>query len=248
MKPYYEDDLVTLWHGDCAELSFVLGTADAIVTDPPYGETSLEWDSWPEAWTYLASCHTRAMWCFGSMRMFFEHASEFLADWKFSHEIVWEKQNGTGFATDKFRRIHELATFWYRGSWSDLRHEVPKVPQLSVGNKSSRSRGQTPHAGKIGPGAYQDDGTRLMTTIQFVQNEQSRAVHPTQKPLGIVAPLIEYSVPPGGTVLDLFAGSGTTLLAAKLAGRKAVGVEAREDYCEAAALRLSQQTFDFDVA
>lgn len=64
-------------------------------------------------------------------------------------------------------------------------------------------------------------------------------IHPTEKPGAILAPLIEYAVPVGGLVLDLFAGSASTLLAARTLGRRAVGIEASEAYCEAAAKRLS---------
>ena len=247
MKPYYEDDMVTLYHGDfMSHLEMLIwARAEAIVTDPPYGETSLEWDSWPKEWPAYMKGIAKALWCFGSVRMFLDHASEFHG-WKYSHERVWVKQNGTGFATDKFRRVHELAALWYQDAWADIRHDVPRVAQQSVGNKSLRSRGKTPHAGEIGPGAYVDDGTRMMTTVQYAPNEQSRALHPTQKPLSTVTPLIEYSVPVGGLVVDPFAGSGTTLLAAKLSGRRAIGVEANEKYCEAAARRLSQQAFDFE--
>lgn len=244
--PYYQDDLVTLYLSDYRDRPVGIH-ADAIITDPPYGETSLEWDRWPVAWPEDAALMSNALWCFGSFRMFMDNLSEF-DGWKFSHEIVWQKQNGSGFATDKFRRVHELATFWYRGKWSELRHEVPRVPAGHGLNKSSRSRGQTPHAGAIGPGAYMDDGLRLTPSVLKVQNEQSRAVHPTQKPLGIITPLIEYSAPPGGLVVDLFAGSGSTLLAAKLAGRRAIGFEINEKYAEAAARRLAQQTFEWEDA
>jgi site-specific DNA-methyltransferase (adenine-specific) len=85
----------------------------------------------------------------------------------------------------------------------------------------------------------------MQTSVIEVRSEHHRAVHPTQKPLGIVAPLIEYSVPPGGLVMDLFSGSGTVALAARNAGRRCIAFEAREDYCEAAAKRLAHQTFDF---
>lgn len=242
--PYYEDDLVTLYHGDCLEIgNDITVTADAIITDPPYGETSLEWDRWPKGWPGLLAGVSDALWCFGSMRMFLTHHGDF-AGWKFSHEIVWQKQNGSGFATDKFRRVHELATFWYRGAWGALRHEVPRVPAEHDANKSTRrSRATTPHTGKIGQNYYVDDGLRMTPSVLRIANEQSRAVHPTQKPLGIVTPLIHYSVPAGGLVFDPFSGSGTTLLAAKLSGRRAIGCEANEKYAEAAARRLSQQSF-----
>ena len=245
--PYYQDEYVTLYLADYREALGEIGRVDAVITDPPYGETSLEWDRWPKDWLYDVAELSNALWCFGSMRMFFEHLEQFrYAAWSFSHEIVWQKQNGTGFATDKFRRVHELATFWYQGRWSDLRHEVPRIPASHGLGRRIRRRGPTPHAGVIGPGAYNDDGLRLTPSVLKVNNEQSRAVHPTQKPLGIVTPLIEYSVATGGVLFDPFAGSGTTLLAAKLLGRRAIGCEVNEKYAEAAARRLAQQTFDLE--
>lgn len=67
------------------------------------------------------------------------------------------------------------------------------------------------------------------------QSMHHRATHPTQKPLAILAPLLEYGCPPAGLVLDPFAGSGSTAAAAIRTGRRAVLVESREDYCEAIA-------------
>lgn len=64
--------------------------------------------------------------------------------------------------------------------------------------------------------------------------------HPTPKPLGVTMWLIEQATEPGQIVLDPFAGSGTTLEAAKRLGRKAIGIEVEERYCEVAAKRLSQ--------
>jgi len=67
-------------------------------------------------------------------------------------------------------------------------------------------------------------------------------LHPTQKPLPVLLPLVETFSPPQGIVLDPFAGSGSTLLAAKLLGRPYVGIELDAGYHAAASRRLGQPT------
>ena len=70
-------------------------------------------------------------------------------------------------------------------------------------------------------------------------------IHPTQKPIGLMSHLIQLMSNEGDLILDPFMGSGTTLEAAKQNGRKSIGIELDERYCEAAALRLSQETLPF---
>ena len=70
-------------------------------------------------------------------------------------------------------------------------------------------------------------------------------IHPTQKPLALMRWCLSFA-PDAKTILDPFMGSGTTLVAAKREGRKAVGIELEERYCEAAVKRLQQGVFDFD--
>lgn len=237
MTPYYQDDHVTLYCGDMREVLPELGQVDACVTDPPYGATSLAWDRWPDGWPALIAAHTARLWAFGTLGMFMDHAAEF-ADWSRPRSIVWEKHNGSGFSKDFFKVVHELAGFFYRGPWSDAHEVVPRVARTGP-SKSVLHRPATPHTGVIGSAGYSDDGTRLMRSVIQARSMHGRAIHPTEKPVTLLAPLIEYSVPRSGLVLDPFAGSGSTLLTARQLGRRAVGIEANAEYCEKAAERLA---------
>jgi site-specific DNA-methyltransferase (adenine-specific) len=81
----------------------------------------------------------------------------------------------------------------------------------------------------------------------FARSCHGHALHPTQKPVEVVSPLVEYSCPEGGTVLDPFMGSGTTGIAALQMGRKFMGIEIRQKYFEIAWRRIRcKQKFGFD--
>jgi site-specific DNA-methyltransferase (adenine-specific) len=244
--PYFEDGAVTLYHGDALQLLPLLPRADAIICDPPYAQTSLDWDRWPSGWPAAAALVSDQMWCFGSLRMFLDRADE-LADWKMAQDIVWEKHNGSNASNDRFRRIHELAVHFYRGDWAALYHE-PQYTQDATA-RTVRRKQRTPHWGAIEHSSFrsEDGGPRLATSVMYARSCHGHAVNETQKPEAIVAPLLLYSVPEGGLVVDCFAGSGTTLDVARKTGRRAIGVEKRESQCEAIAHRLSQQPL-FDVA
>jgi site-specific DNA-methyltransferase (adenine-specific) len=248
--PYFADDRVTLYLGDCREIIPALGlTADLIVADPPYAETSLAWDRWPDGWPTLTADVASSMWCFGSMRMFLDRAGEF-AGWRLSQDVVWEKHNGSSFARDRFRRVHEHALHWYRGPWSAIHHDVPRVAATfnAKGRTTSASAVKVPHTGTIGAHTYVDDGLRLARSVLRVRSMHRQAIHPSEKPVDLLDLLIRYACPPGGLVLDPFAGSASTLVAARAAGRRAVGIELHEPYAEAAALRLAADELDLEVA
>lgn len=242
MKPYYEQDGIRIFLGDCREvLPTLTEQFDACITDPPYGETACAWDKRATGW--LQHVNAPCLWCFGSMRFFLENVSEF-AGWKFAQEVVWEKQNGSGFTTDRFNRVHEIIVQWYRGRWSALQTNVPRTPVIGwKPSHRTQGRGATPHRGGIETKPWQDNGYRMARSVMKVTNEHFRAAHPTQKPIAIVSPLIEYSTASSGSIIDPFLGSGTTLVAAKESGRRAVGIEAEEKYCEVAAERLLRVAF-----
>jgi site-specific DNA-methyltransferase (adenine-specific) len=263
ITPYWEDQEagLQLYCGDMREILPELGVqADLVLADPPYAETTLDWDRWPDGWLKVAAAHSRSMWCFGSQRMFFDHLDEFRADWTLSQDVVghdedgapvhsdvnvvWEKHNGSGFANDRFKRVHEHALHWYRGPWRDSYHQTPR----ERGNPSKRTgvnrKRPTPHTGKTVPSQYADDGTRLMRSVIKVRSMHGlNPINETEKPLGIIEPLLHYGCPPGGLVIDPMAGSCVVLEAARLMGLRAIAIERRESQCEAAVRRLSALTF-----
>ena len=225
-----------LWHGDCREVLPLLPQFAAVVTDPPYGETSLDWDKWPDGWPSVAALVAPQMWCFGSMRMFLDKRGD-LGDWKLAQDVVWEKHNGSSFHNDRFRRVHEFALHFYRGDWGALHREVPRVGEEQ--QKQNIRRGKTPHLGANAQASV-IEGHRIMTSVIFAASCHGYAVNETQKPEDIVAPLLQYSVPPGGLVIDCFAGSGTTGAVARKTGRSAILIEKREAQCRAIVERLAQ--------
>lgn len=247
--PYYADEAVTLYCGRFEDLlPHVLaehGEPDLTLTDPPYGETSLAWDRWPTDWPSLIP--GRSMWCFGSMRMFLKHRDEF-AGWRLSQDVVWEKQNGPSFTTDRFRRVHEHALHWYRGPWEQVHHDTPRVE--TGGKRSTVKRAATDRRvyGARGPSLNIRDGSTLARSVMYSPNMNGRSINETEKPAGLVEHLLTYGCPPGGLVLDVFAGGCTTLVAARNSGRRAVGIEMREEQCaKAVEHRLSQTVLPLEA-
>ena len=226
-----------LVEGDCKDWQ---GQADCIVTDPPYGETSLAWDKLCHVWPTLALQWLRpggSMWVFGSLRSFMASAAAF-SGWQQAQDVLWEKHNGTNAFNDRFRRVHEHAAQFYVGKWGDV-YKQPLFTNDATA-RAVRRKKRPPQWGDIGESSYvsHDGGPRLMRSVMFARSCHGGAVHPTQKPLDVLRPLIEYSCPPGGTVLDPFMGSGSTGVAALQLGRKFIGIEINPDYVALARQRL----------
>ena len=255
MKPYFDAGGITIY---CGRLSDALPSIeerfDLIVADPPYGITALPWDAWPSGW--LADvlpllAPSGSMWVFGTLRMFMDRAEEFrAAGWHLAQDvagksvdIIWEKHNGSGLHADRFRRVHEQAAQFYpsASAWSD----VHKTPQFTMDAKARRvTRNEKPaHFGEVSPGSYEsyDGGPRLMRSVIEVRSMHGTARNETEKPIDLIAPLIEYACPAGGAILDPFCGSGPVLEIAKRTGRRAVGIDMRKDQCRVAASRVVQE-------
>lgn len=230
VKPYYEDDLVTLFHGDCLELTSWL-EADVLVSDPPYG-------------TQLIGGGDERHGGYGRRQNAARdsrHAS--------SREGIGRE--GFTIANDKDTSVRDAAlALW--GERPALIFGSPRLPD-PPGQWADRLVWDKKRPGMNGgPWRYRHES--IYVTAGFVRTsnasvsiltafpEQSDHIH--AKPLGLMEALVETAPP--GTIADPFAGSGTTLVAAAHLGRRAIGVELEERYCELLAKRLSQQTFDFD--
>jgi site-specific DNA-methyltransferase (adenine-specific) len=182
------------------------------------------------------------------MRMFLLHAAElFAAGFSMSQDLVWEKHNGSSSAADRFRRVHEQMLHFYRGPWNEIYKIVPTMPDVKA-RSVRRKKNRTAHWGAIDDSSYisEDGGPLFQRSVIFERSCHGYAVNETQKPVAIIRPLIEYSCPLGGLVVDPFCGSGTTLVAAREMGRLAIGIDSRESQCEEAAKRLAQEVLEFE--
>jgi hypothetical protein len=229
MTIYYQDDQITLHHGDCLEETAWLD-ADVLVTDPPYG---INWKA-PKGW-------------------------------KNAHGGGGHRSSGqaTNIAHDKDTSARDHATEIWGDKpaiiFGDLMKPAPqRTRQVCVYAKpfDAGIRGST--------GGFRRDAeavflvgmwptgvggvSSILRTNGYVAGPRgvaTRAGHPHAKPIDVLEQLISSA--PDGVIADPFAGSGSTLVAARNLGRKAIGVEIEERYCELIAKRLDQLALDFDA-
>ena len=240
---------VKLLTGDCRTDLAEYGLFDMILADPPYGDTSLDWDVAVSGWEVAARAMvkpTGSMWVFGSMRFFMQNTVSILSGgWRYAQDIVWEKHNGSGFHADRFKRVHEHVVQFYRddAAWGDVFNEV-QVTMDADAKKVIRRRRPT-HMGHVGRGAYetQTGGPRIMRSVIPMHSCHGHAIHPTEKPVGLLQILVRSSCPSDGIVGDLFAGSGSVGEACAHSGRNYVGTEIRQEMADKARDRLATNLF-----
>lgn len=225
-RPYYSDDLVTLYHGDCREITEWL-SADVLVTDPPYG---IGWSKGRWANTHGVDGHegiqndndtsardaALASWgCVKPALVFGSLRSAYPDGWH--RMLVFGKPTtGCGLFGQRVPWLANWEPIFVLGTWPD------QTPRLSavIQTRQASASGYSGYATKAG--------------------------HPHAKPIDVVESLVDATPP--GAIADPFAGSGSTLIAARNLGRKAIGIELEERYCEIAARRLQQGALDFGDA
>ena len=217
-KPYYQDDSVTLYHGDSREIVPQLGRFDLLLTDPPYG---------------------------------------------INVDNVMEKQGGTQYGKAKAAKRHYKSFGWDEAPpplWLlEMFMSITKFQVLWGGNYYDGlppSRGWLVWDKENGDNRFADcelAWTNLDIPVRkkahmwngMIRKGKENRWHPTQKPLDIMAWCINLAGDVQ-TILDPFAGSGTTGRAAKDLGKKATLIEMEESYCEIAAKRMEQECFNFE--
>jgi DNA modification methylase len=224
--PYYRDESVTLWHGDCREIlpSLAPQSVDLVLTDPPFFMPATHYSSrtsWQRSWG-----DTSVLAAFWGVVL----DASIPALRPTGHLITF--CNGDSypvFYPEMYRRFDVLKCIvWDKGS-------------IGMG-RVWRNQHELVIAGRWETSNFTESGGSRSDVIRAKVIPSGRT-HPHEKPVDLLARLIDKCPP--GTIADPFAGSGSSLVAAKAHGRRAVGVEVDERYCEIAARRLSQGVLDF---
>lgn len=254
ITPYYEHNGIVIYHGDCLDVLPALESIDAVITDPPYGITACGWDSvipLEPMWEHLKRItQPRSALVFTASQPFTTTLISSNMD-MFKHSWVWQKNRGSNFANlsrAPFREHEDVVVF------SRLPPDFNPVAQAR--SPSGRARAQYDFSRVGGGEAIEpqlsgdgrrtiDAGQRHPSSVQYFNMEVG--LHPTQKPVALMAYMVNTYTKQGNTILDFAMGSGTTLVAAKSLGRRAIGVEIEEKYCEIAAGRLAQEYLPFEA-
>lgn len=234
----------SLHHGDCLQVLKTLPAAsvDMVLTDLPYGMTKNKWDivipfepMWAEILRVTKPNAAIVLFAnnpFGALLI----ASNLKA---YRYSLVWEKNKFSDFLNAKRKpmKIHEDIHVFYR-------KQPVYTPQYTKGDPYERWNTQSAVDTQTNYGKHRENhvvntaGTRLPTTVlKFPRVE--RPVHPTQKPVDLLAWLIRTYTTPGQSVLDLCMGSGSTGVAALQTGRTFIGIELEEEYLQISRQRIA---------
>lgn len=223
--PYYKDGDVTLYHGDMLELP-IPQVADLFVIDPPYSRAGgLHSGTTDSSQSMVGSDQFWQHWFNAVVRRLVDRMDP----------------RGSGFIFTDYRTVGlvERAFLPLRSGW--------RVTQCLVWDRDSMGLGSPFRASHEliafarGPKFKWSGPKDIRNVLRHQWHYGEHEHHPAEKPVSLLSRLIR-TAPKGvdALVLDVFAGSASTLIAAKQSGRRAIGVEIEERYCEIAAKRLAQ--------
>ena len=228
MEPYYRDDLATLYHGDARDILPKLA-ADVLITDPPYG-VGLGVRKDTRGASVRAGRHGLAKQAYNEYDDTYENYVESVCP--IIRTALGLVRRGAVFTGPHMQELPKAAAVGGvyctvaggRHSWGFKAF----LPVLFYGTDPRLHHGARPNVIRSNATAEKNG-------------------HPCPKPLPWMRWLVDLASLPGETVLDTFAGSGTTLRAAKELGRPSIGIEMDERYCEIAARELSQDVLPMPV-
>ena len=214
MTPYYEQDGITIYHGDCREVLPLLAQRPAVlVTDPPYGRS------------YATNREVRGVAATWRGEHIVGDADTALRDWL----VEWAAELPM-LIFGSWRAVRPAATravlIWDKG------------PASGMGDLSIPWKGSFEEVYVLGTGFHGNRDEGVIKGFSIVTWESQGRCHPTQKPDALLRYLISKT--PDGVICDPCMGSGSTLRAAMDLHRQAIGIEIEERYCEVAANRLRQ--------
>lgn len=220
----YKDEDVVLYHGDCVDVMKELGPVDAIVTDPPYNidfEQNYYSNRKRKNWSqYVDAALDYGVLASEFWRLLKEPGSAYICV-GYDNYVDWYRAMAeVGFNYPGYLVWDKGNATWLAGNygvkWKQrtelIMHWIKGRPSLALPDEHNILRYPRPASGQ----------------------------HPCEKPVELMERLIRQSCLVDGLVLDPFVGSGSTLVAAKLQGRRAIGVEIQEGWCKVAADRLRQ--------
>lgn len=243
-----------LYHGDCIEImQTLIGQGikvDVIITDHPYGTTSCKWDTiipFEPMWDCLKKLikDNGAICLFGaepfSSKLRLSNLEMFKYDW------YWNKKHNSGYVNAKLKPMScmEIISVFSKGKTSNgNKNNMVYNPQgLIPFNKITRRGNQKNKENTFWRPSIQDNSNFQEYTnyprnyIEF--SYQTKAVHPTQKPVDLMEYLIKTYTNENETVLDFTMGSGTTGVACKNLNRNFIGIELEEKYFNIAKERIN---------
>ena len=247
MNPY------ALYHGDCLEVMRTIPDAsvDAVITDPPYGTTACMWDS-VIPFTPMWKCITRILKPRGVCLLFgaqpFTSALVMSNPKWFRYDWIWHKTMALGFLAANRRplRSHEHILVFAKGH---TRYNPQKASGFAPDHRhhaedGPKYQGYRSHTRRDWDGS---DGTRFPRSVITFSNHNgaifgrtaTTTVHPTQKPVALLAYLVRTYTNEGDMVLDFTMGSGSTGVAALTEGRRFIGIEKDSAFFALAAARLA---------
>lgn len=221
MKPYFDDGKgIVIYHGDCREILPTLEKVDLVLTDPPYGISLDPPRGKTKAIKGDSRRDAKSLLWFAAPYLFDlvpdNTAHFFFAGWS----ETWVKDVLSEWFTVK------SCIVWRKNMFGIGYHTRPQHEFIWLCHK-----GEPPAPEKADSDVWEADKVNC-------------PLHSCEKPNNLLLKCLQY-YQSSGTILDPFMGSGTTLRAAKDLGRKCIGIELEEKYCEIAATRLSQEVLTF---